>query len=122
LLHTAWTITVDAKYGTETGASAFDRAKTVRVLVDPKTKPEDLDCPGHMFPLRAHPGGLAARRGHTEGAVELARLAGFVSGGVICEIMNEDGTMARSPQLFEFSKKHNLKICTIKDLVEFLKR
>lgn len=120
-LHTAWTITVDAKYGTDTGASAFDRAKTVQTLIDPKTQQADLDCPGHMFPLRAHADGLSARRGHTEAAVELAHLAGFTPAGVICEIMNEDGTMARAPQLFDFAKKHNLKICTIKDLVEFLK-
>lgn len=120
--HTAWTITVDAKCGTDTGASAFDRAKTVQILIDPKTTLADLDCPGHMFPLRAHPGGLTVRRGHTEAAVELAQLAGFAPGGVICEIMNEDGTMARAPQLFDFAKKYNLRICTIKDLVDFLKK
>lgn len=121
-LHTAWTLTVDAKHGTETGASAFDRAHTVQVLIDPKSTIEDLDCPGHMFPLRAHAGGLSARQGHTEAAIELARLAGFAPGAVICEIMNEDGTMARAPQLFDFARKHGLRICTIKDLTEFLKK
>lgn len=121
-LGTAWTVTVDAKEDVDTGASAFDRAKTIEVLINPNTKPQDLDRPGHMFPLRAHPGGVLARPGHTEAAVELAHLAGFSQAGVICEIMNEDGTMARAPQLFEFAKKHSLRICTIKDLVEFLKK
>ncbi len=119
---TAWTVTVDAKEDVDTGASAFDRAKTIQVLINPNTKPQDLDRPGHTFPLRAHPGGVLARPGHTEAAVELARLAGLSPAGAICEIMNEDGTMARAPELFAFSRKYNLKICTIKDFIEFLKK
>ncbi|MCX6780040.1 MAG: 3,4-dihydroxy-2-butanone-4-phosphate synthase [Candidatus Magasanikbacteria bacterium] len=122
LLATAWTVTVDAKEGVTTGASAFDRAKTVQALINSNTTSQDLDCPGHMFPLRANVGGLMARRGHTEAAVELANLSGLFPAGVICEILNEDGSMARAPQLFDFAKKHKLRICTIEDLIQFLKK
>lgn len=121
-LHTAWTMSVDAKQGVTTGASAHDRAQTVQTLIDSNATTRDLDCPGHMFPLRAHSGGVLARPGHTEAAIELARLAGLSPGGVICEIMNEDGTMARATELFDFSRKHNLHICTIKDLINYLQK
>ncbi|MFH1645502.1 MAG: bifunctional 3,4-dihydroxy-2-butanone-4-phosphate synthase/GTP cyclohydrolase II [Candidatus Omnitrophota bacterium] len=116
---TGWAVSVDAKDGTTTGISAYDRAKTIEVLISPDSKPEDLLRPGHLFPLRAKYGGVLVRAGHTEAAVDLARLAGVFPAGVICEIMNDDGTMSRTPDLIEFSKKHNLKICTIKDLIEY---
>jgi len=116
---TAWMISTDAKIGTTTGISAFDRSRTIKVLIDPNSKPEDLIRPGHMFPLKARKGGVLVRTGHTEAAVDLTRIAGLYPAGVICEIMNEDGTMARTPQLIEFSQKHNLKICTITDLIKY---
>ncbi|MDP2939367.1 MAG: bifunctional 3,4-dihydroxy-2-butanone-4-phosphate synthase/GTP cyclohydrolase II [Candidatus Omnitrophota bacterium] len=116
---TAWMISVDAAYGITTGISAYDRAQTIRVLIDSKSKPEDLITPGHLFPLKAQKGGVLVRAGHTEAAVDLMRLTGLYPAGVICEIMNDDGTMARTPQLVEFAKKHNLKICTIASLIEF---
>ncbi len=115
---TAFTVSVDA-VGTSTGISALDRAFTVSKIVDPNSKPEDFLKPGHVFPLAAKDGGVLVRAGHTEAAVDMARLAGFSEAGVICEIMNEDGTMARVPQLMEFVKKHNLKIITIADLIEY---
>lgn len=118
---TAFTVSVDAATVT-TGISAFERALTVKTLIDPKTKPEDLRKPGHIFPLRAKEGGVLRRAGHTEAAVDLARLAGLYPAGVICEIMNDDGTMARVPQLFEFAKRHGLKIITIADLIEYRRR
>jgi 3,4-dihydroxy 2-butanone 4-phosphate synthase/GTP cyclohydrolase II len=121
-LGTAWTISVDAKEGVTTGISAHDRAKTIQILTDPKTKPEDLVRPGHIFPLRACNGGVLVRAGHTEAAVDLMRLAGLYPAGVICEIMNDDGTMARTPQLFEFAKRYELKICTIADLIEYRRK
>ena len=120
--NTAWTVSVDAKNGVSTGISSHDRALTIQTLIDPKTLPTDIDRPGHIFPLRAQVGGVLVRQGHTEAAVDLARLAGFIPAGVICEIANEDGTMARAPQLFDFAKKHNLRIGTIKSLIEFLKK
>jgi len=116
---TGWAMTIDLKEGTTTGISAQDRAKTIKALVDPKTKPEDLTRPGHVFPLRAKEGGVLVRAGHTEAAVDLARLARLPAVGVICEIMNDDGTMARTPQLVEFAKQHKLKICTIADLIKY---
>jgi 3,4-dihydroxy 2-butanone 4-phosphate synthase/GTP cyclohydrolase II len=119
---TAWTISVDAKEGITTGISAADRAKTIRVLIDPDTKPDDLVKPGHIFPLRAQKGGVLARAGHTETCVDLMKLAGLYPAGVICEIMNEDGTMARTSDLLKFSKVHNLKICTVCDLIEYLRK
>jgi len=119
---TAWTISVDAARGITTGISAFDRARTIEILIDPKAKPEDLIRPGHIFPLRARNGGILMRAGHTEAAVDMMKLAKLYPAGVICEIMNEDGSMARLTQLLEFAKKHNLKICSIADLIEYRRR
>lgn len=115
---TAFTVSVDAKTVT-TGISAHERAKTVQALIDPATRPEDLRRPGHIFPLQAMEGGVLRRAGHTEAAVDLAKLAGLEPAGVICEIMNEDGTMARVPQLMEFCRLHGLKIITIADLIKY---
>jgi 3,4-dihydroxy 2-butanone 4-phosphate synthase/GTP cyclohydrolase II len=115
---TAFTVSVDSADST-TGISAFERAQTVRVLMNPDSVPEDLRRPGHIFPLQAREGGVLVRAGHTEGSVDLARLAGLKPAGVICEIMNEDGTMARVPDLLIFVKKHNLKIITLKDLIAY---
>ena len=116
---TAFTISVDAKRGTSTGISAKDRAITIMALISPKTRPEDLCRPGHIFPLRAKDGGVLVRAGHTEAAVDLARLAGLNASGVICEILNADGSMSRTQQLMKFAKKHKLKIVTIADLIEY---
>jgi 3,4-dihydroxy 2-butanone 4-phosphate synthase/GTP cyclohydrolase II len=116
---TAFTVSIDAKDGIATGISAYDRARTVQVAVDPKTKPSDLSRPGHIFPLQAKEGGVLARAGQTEAAVDMARLAGLTPAGVICEIMNEDGTMARIPQLEEISREHDIPILTIADLINF---
>ncbi len=117
--NTGWAISVDAAQGITTGISAGDRAYTVKVLIDPKSKASDLITPGHLFPLRARKGGVLVRAGHTEASVDLMRLAGLYPSGVICEIMNEDGTMARTNDLKEFAKKHKLKICTIDSLIEY---
>ena len=119
---TAFTQSVDAKRGTTTGISAFDRATTVKALIDPATSPADFVSPGHLFPLIARPGGVLRRAGHTEAAVDLARLAGLTPAGVICEIMSDDGTMARLPQLDEFRKKHGLKWGTVADLIAYRRR
>ncbi|RKY36913.1 MAG: bifunctional 3,4-dihydroxy-2-butanone-4-phosphate synthase/GTP cyclohydrolase II [Candidatus Omnitrophota bacterium] len=119
---TAWTISVDAREGITTGISAPDRAHTIHTLINPNTRAEDLIKPGHIFPLRAREGGVLVRAGHTEACVDLMKLAGLYPAGVICEIMNEDGTMARVPELFDFAKKHNLKIATIRDLIEYRRR
>ncbi|SNB45106.1 bifunctional 3,4-dihydroxy-2-butanone-4-phosphate synthase/GTP cyclohydrolase II [Geobacter sp. DSM 9736] len=116
---TAFTVSIEAKKGVTTGISAADRAHTIRTAVADGAKPEDLARPGHVFPLRAKPGGVLVRAGQTEGSIDLARLAGLRPAGVICEIMNEDGTMARMPQLKKFAKEHGLKICTIADLVAY---
>jgi 3,4-dihydroxy 2-butanone 4-phosphate synthase/GTP cyclohydrolase II len=116
---TAFTVSIEAKKGISTGISASDRAKTIRTAIRPKTGPEDLARPGHIFPLRAQPGGVLQRAGQTEGSVDLARLAGFYPAGVICEIMDDDGTMARVPQLSKFARKHGLKMITIKDLIQY---
>jgi 3,4-dihydroxy 2-butanone 4-phosphate synthase/GTP cyclohydrolase II len=116
---TAFTVAVEAKYGTTTGISASDRAKTVQTLVDPETRPEDITMPGHMFPLKARDGGVLVRTGQTEATVDLARMAGLQPAGVCCEIMNEDGTMARMPQLVEFAKKHDLKIISVAELIAY---
>ncbi|MFT5970099.1 MAG: 3,4-dihydroxy 2-butanone 4-phosphate synthase/GTP cyclohydrolase II [Flavobacteriales bacterium] len=119
-LGTQFTVSVDLKgHGCTTGISASDRSKTVKALVDPNTKPEDLGRPGHIFPLKAHKGGVLRRTGHTEAAIDLARLAGFEPAGVIVEIMNEDGTMARLPELRIIAKKFDLKIISIADLVSY---
>ncbi len=119
---TAFTVSIDAKEGTTTGISAHDRSATIKKAIDPKAKPTDFSRPGHIFPLRAVPGGVLTRAGHTEAAVDLARIAGLYPAGVICEIMNDDGTMARTPELFRFAKKHSLKIITIKDLIKYRKK
>jgi 3,4-dihydroxy 2-butanone 4-phosphate synthase/GTP cyclohydrolase II len=116
---TAFTVSIDARRGITTGISAKDRAVTILTAVDPKTKPADLGRPGHVFPLRADKGGVLKRAGQTEGSVDLARLAGLQPAGVLCEIMNEDGTMARVPQLQEIARRHHLKLVTIKDLIEY---
>jgi 3,4-dihydroxy 2-butanone 4-phosphate synthase/GTP cyclohydrolase II len=116
---TAFTISIEAKKGVTTGISAADRATTIKTAISPKSGPEDLARPGHVFPLRAKAGGVLQRAGQTEGSVDLARLAGLAPAGVICEIMNDDGTMARVPQLMEFAKTHKMKIVTIKDLIAY---
>ena len=118
-MRTAFTVSVDARGGTSTGISAADRATTIRALVDPSTRPEDLARPGHVFPLRYHPGGVLARRGHTEAAVDLARLSGLLPGGVLAEVTNPDGTMARRPELERFAAEHRLALITIDDLVAY---
>ncbi|MFC1952740.1 bifunctional 3,4-dihydroxy-2-butanone-4-phosphate synthase/GTP cyclohydrolase II [Chloroflexota bacterium] len=119
---TAFTVSVEAKHGTSTGISAGDRARTIQVLVDPETKPGDLLMPGHMFPLRARKGGVLVRAGQTEASVDLARLAGLYPAGVVCEIMNEDGTMARMPQLEVIAKKFDLKVSSVADLITYRRR
>jgi 3,4-dihydroxy 2-butanone 4-phosphate synthase / GTP cyclohydrolase II len=116
---TAFMVSVDAKNGTTTGISAADRARTVRVLIDDRSMPEDLNRPGHIFPLAAKKGGVLVRAGQTEGSVDLARIAGLKPAGVICEIMNEDGTMARRPDLDKFADIHKIKIVTIEDLIKY---
>ncbi|MBI4343178.1 MAG: bifunctional 3,4-dihydroxy-2-butanone-4-phosphate synthase/GTP cyclohydrolase II [Candidatus Omnitrophica bacterium] len=121
-MKTAWTISVDAKRGVSTGISAHDRAHTIQTLVNPRSASGDLARPGHIFPLRAKEGGVLRRAGHTEAAVDLARLAGVAPAGVICEIMRDDGTMARIPDLFAFAGQHGLKICTIASLIEYRRR
>ena len=121
-LKTAWAVSVDARLGVTTGISAQDRAHTVQVLINSKTAPSDLSRPGHVFPLRAKEGGVLRRAGHTEAAVDVARLAGLYPAGVICEIMKDDGTMARTPDLFAFAQRHGLKICTIASLIEYRRR
>jgi 3,4-dihydroxy 2-butanone 4-phosphate synthase/GTP cyclohydrolase II len=115
----AFTVSVDARTGISTGTSAYDRAQTIKTLIDPHTKAADLVQPGHVFPLRAKAGGVLRRAGHTEASVDLARLAGLYPAAVICEIMNEDGTMARLPQLMEFAKQFNLRIISIADLIQY---
>ncbi|MFN3966128.1 MAG: bifunctional 3,4-dihydroxy-2-butanone-4-phosphate synthase/GTP cyclohydrolase II [Endomicrobiia bacterium] len=122
LREASFTVSVDAKYGTTTGISAYDRAKTVKTLIDPKTKPEDLIRPGHIFPLRYKEGGVLVRAGHTEAGVDLCKLAGLYPSAVICEIMNEDGTMARLPELKKFAKKYKLKLITISQIIEYRRR
>ena len=119
---TAWTISVDARHTVTTGISAHDRSETIRVLIDPKTKREELRSPGHVFPLRAQSGGVLVRAGHTEACVDLVKLAGLYPAGVICEIIKDDGSMARVPDLIPFAKTHGLKIGTIADLIEYRRR
>jgi 3,4-dihydroxy 2-butanone 4-phosphate synthase/GTP cyclohydrolase II len=116
---TDFMVSVDARTGITTGISAHDRARTIQIIADPKAKPENLVAPGHIFPLQAKEGGVLRRAGHTEAAVDLARLAGLTAAGVICEILREDGTMARQPELLEFKKKHGLKLCSIRDLIQY---
>ena len=116
---TAFTVSIDAGRNITTGISAADRATTIRMAVDPACKASDFARPGHVFPLRAHKGGVLKRAGQTEGSVDLSRLAGLTPSAVICEIMNDDGTMARVPELLQFANHHNLKIITIKDLIQY---
>lgn len=118
----AFAVSVDAKRGITTGISAYDRAVTVKTLIDPKTKPSDLVKPGHIFPLRAKKGGVLKRAGHTEAAVDFTKLAGLTPGGTICEIMNDDGTMAHLPELIEFSSRFGIPIVTIKDLIAYRRK
>ena len=118
-MRTAYTISVDAARGVTTGISAADRARTIQLLASLKTQPDDLVRPGHVFPLRYREGGVLRRAGHTEAAIDLARLAGLRPAGVLAEIVNDNGTMARLPALLKFAKKHRLKICTIADLIEY---
>ena len=121
-LKTAWTVSIDAKRKITTGVSAYDRSRTIKVLIDPKTTATDLARPGHIFPLRARDGGVLVRAGHTEACVDLMRLGGLYPAGAICEIMNDDGSMSRTPQLLAFAKKHKLKICVIRDLIEYRRK
>ena len=121
-MHTAFTVSIEARRGVSSGISAADRAATIRAAIDPATKPADLARPGHMFPLRARDGGVLVRAGHTEAAVDLARIAGLYPAGVICEIMSKDGTMARVPELTRFAKKHKLAMITVADLIRYRMR
>jgi 3,4-dihydroxy 2-butanone 4-phosphate synthase/GTP cyclohydrolase II len=121
-LGTAFTVSVEAREGVTTGISAADRSHTIQVAINPRSKPSDLVQPGHVFPLRAKPGGVLERMGQTEAAVDLARLAGLNPSGVVCEIMNEDGTMARVPDLVPYGERHGLKMVTVADLVEYRRR
>ncbi|MDE3094856.1 MAG: bifunctional 3,4-dihydroxy-2-butanone-4-phosphate synthase/GTP cyclohydrolase II [Chloroflexota bacterium] len=116
---TPFTVGVEARYGVTTGISAADRARTAQVLIDPKTRPNDLVMPGHIFPLRAREGGVLVRAGQTEATVDLCKLAGLYPAGVLCEIMNDDGTMSRLPQLKRFGKKHSLKIISVTQLIQY---
>ncbi|MBP6964005.1 MAG: bifunctional 3,4-dihydroxy-2-butanone-4-phosphate synthase/GTP cyclohydrolase II [Armatimonadetes bacterium] len=122
LLGTPFTVTIDAVHGTTTGISAYDRAHTIKVAIDPATKPSDLARPGHIFPLVAKDGGVLKRSGHTEAVVDFARLAGLYPAGVLCEIMSEDGTMARLPELQSLAEEFGLKIATIADLIKYRRR
>src|SRR6476619_3716739 len=119
LYRTDFTVSVDAARGVTTGISAHDRAATIQTIANPKSTPDDLVQPGHAFPLRAKDGGVLRRAGHTEAAVDLARMAGLQPAGVLCEILHDDGTMARLPELMEFRKKHSLRICTIQSLIAY---
>ncbi len=121
-LSTAFTLSIEARTGVTTGISAADRARTIAVAIDPASTPQDIATPGHVFPLVAKDGGVLVRAGHTEAAVDVARLAGLIPAGVICEIMNDDGSMARMPDLVKFAQLHGLKIATIADLIEYRRR
>src|SRR5579883_2301236 len=118
-LGTAFTVSIEAREGVTTGISAADRAHTIQVAIAPDTRPEDLVTPGHVFPLRAKPGGVLERIGQTEAAVDLARLAGLTPAGVVCEIMNDDGTMARIPDLVQYCARHGLKMISVADLIRY---
>src|SRR3954467_4684425 len=120
--NTAFTTSIEARDGGTTGISAADRARTIQVAIDPHSTPEDLVQPGHVFPLKAKDGGVLERAGQTEAAVDLARLAGLIPAGVICEIMNEDGTMARVPDLVGYCSRHELKMVTVADLIAYRRR
>jgi 3,4-dihydroxy 2-butanone 4-phosphate synthase len=116
---TAFTVTIEAARGVTTGVSASDRVTTIRAAIAPDAKPEDLNRPGHIFPLRARPGGVLERRGHTEVTCDLARLAGLTPAGVLCELTNEDGTMARLPEVAEFARKHGMPLATVEDIAQY---
>ena len=116
---TAFTVSIEAREGVTSGISAYDRARTIAVAIDSNKSAEDVVSPGHMFPLVAREGGVLERAGHTEAAIDIARMAGMFPAGVLCEVMNDDGTMARLPDLERFAQKHNLKIATIADLIEY---
>lgn len=118
--HTAFTISIEAAKGVSTGVSAADRVTTIKAAVADEAKPSDLNHPGHVFPLVAKEGGVLARRGHTEASVDLVKLAGFKPAAVICELTNDDGSMARAPQVVEFAKKHQLPVVTIEDIANYL--
>jgi 3,4-dihydroxy 2-butanone 4-phosphate synthase / GTP cyclohydrolase II len=121
-LQTAFTISIEAREGVTTGISAHDRARTIQVAIDPRSRPEDLVQPGHVFPLKAKAGGVLERTGHTEAGVDLARLAGLIPAAVICEVMNDDGTMARVPDLVDYCGQHGLKMITVADLIAYRRR
>jgi 3,4-dihydroxy 2-butanone 4-phosphate synthase/GTP cyclohydrolase II len=121
-LQTAFTVSIEAREGVTTGISAADRARTIQTAIDPSRSAADLVQPGHVFPLRARPGGVLERTGQTEAAVDLARLAGLIPAGVVCEVMNEDGTMARVPDLLEFCERHDIKLIKVADLIEYRRR
>ncbi|HEY2478674.1 MAG TPA: 3,4-dihydroxy-2-butanone-4-phosphate synthase, partial [Solirubrobacterales bacterium] len=121
-LQTAFTVTIEAAGGVSTGISAHDRAHTIQVAIDPDSGPRDLVVPGHMFPLQAKEGGVLERTGHTEASVDLARLAGLIPAGVICEVMNDDGSMARVPDLIPYCEKHGLKMITVADLIAYRRK
>ena len=116
---TAFTVTIEAARGVTTGVSASDRVTTIRAAIAPGAKPEDLNRPGHIFPLRARPGGVLERRGHTEVTCDLARLAGLTPAGVLCELTNEDGTMARLPEVAAFARKHGMPLATVEDIAQY---
>ena len=116
---TAFTVTIEAARGVTTGVSASDRVTTIRAAIAPDAKPEDLNRPGHIFPLRARPGGVLERRGHTEVTCDLARLAGLTPAGVLCELTNEDGTMARLPEVAAFARKHGMPLATVEDIAQY---
>lgn len=117
----AFTISIEAASGVSTGVSAADRTRTIQVAANPDSKPEDLSKPGHVFPLRARKGGVLVRPGHTEGSVDLMRLAGLTQAGVLCELMNPDGTMARMPEIKQFAKEHNLVVLSIQEIIAYRK-
>lgn len=116
---TAFTVTIEAKHGVTTGVSASDRVTTVKAAIADNAKPEDLSRPGHVFPLRAQPGGVLTRRGHTEATIDLVTLAGLKPAGILCELTNDDGTMAHAPEAIAFAKQHNMPVVTIEDLVTY---
>ncbi|EGR1273433.1 3,4-dihydroxy-2-butanone-4-phosphate synthase [Vibrio parahaemolyticus] len=116
---TAFTVSIEAKVGVTTGVSAADRVTTIKTAANPHAKPEDLARPGHVFPLRARPGGVMARRGHTEGTIDLMQMAGLQPAGVLCEVTNPDGTMAKAPEIVAFGRLHNMPVLTIEDMVAY---
>ncbi|ELC3156672.1 3,4-dihydroxy-2-butanone-4-phosphate synthase [Vibrio harveyi] len=116
---TAFTVSIEAKHGVTTGVSAADRATTIKTAANPNAKPDDLARPGHVFPLRARPGGVMTRRGHTEGTIDLMQMAGLQPAGVLCEVTNPDGTMAKTPEIVAFGRLHNMPVLTIEDMVAY---